>query len=310
MEAYTTLIVLAVVAFLLLRTMVHIVNGKTAMIVETFGKPERRARMPGLQITWPWPIQTVAGRINLQQQEIKANVSVKTSDNAFMSVPATVQFRASSDPTGAIKAFYELENPEQQITSYILNNVRQTVSGMEMSELYANRDGIKKSVEEALTEEFTTFGFIINTVLVDEPQPSAEVQDAFNRVIAAKREAEAAQMEAEAQRIRLVGVAQAEKESKRLQGEGIAEQREAIAKGIQAAMETCRTAMPGMTDKDIMDFLLETNRQDMVSDAASHGNVILTDTTKRDHFSDTLLAIGANDALVKSPASTAKKKSA
>lgn len=282
---------IAIVGFIFLKSMVHMVSGKTAMIVETFGKPENQARMPGLQFTWPVPIQRVVGRVNLQQQEIKSNVSVKTLDNAFMGLPVTVQYRASSDPVGAMKAFYELENPEEQIKSYILNNVRQTVSGMEMADLYANRDKIKTAVEEALTEEFFGFGFIINAVLVDEPQPSPEVQAAFNRVIAAKREAEAARMEAEAQRIKLVGVAQAEKESKKLQGEGIAEQREAIANGIKTAMETLRDAMPGMSDKDIMNFLLETNRQDMMTDAAGHGNTILIDTTQRNHFSDVLTAM-------------------
>ena len=100
-------------------------------------------------------------------------------------------------------------------------------------------------------------------------------------------------MEAEAVRIKMVGVAQAEKESKKLQGEGIAEQRKAVADGVKEAMELLRDAMPGMTDKDIMNFLLETNRQDMISDSSHHGNVILTDTINRDHFTDTMAAIKA-----------------
>ena len=303
MDPILSLVIVLGGGFFIIKSMIHVVRGKTAMVVETFGKPERGARMPGLQITWPWPIQTVAGRINLQQQEIKANVSVKTADNAFMQMPVTVQFRASSDPTGAIKAFYELEDPEQQITSYILNNVRQTVAGMEMSELYANRDSIKTSVEEALTEEFTTFGFIINAVLVDEPQPSKEVESAFNRVIAAKREAEAAQMEAEAQRIKMVGIAQAEKESKKLQGEGIAEQRKAIANGVQEAMETLRSSMPSMSDQGILDFLLETNRQDMITDAAHHGNMILSDTHQKSNLMETIAAVGAAQGKVTKKAS-------
>ncbi|KKT80023.1 MAG: Membrane protease subunit, stomatin/prohibitin [Parcubacteria group bacterium GW2011_GWF2_44_8] len=267
--------VILILVLLLLPTVLYVVKGKTAVILETFGRPHQHAVFPGLRIKWPAPITTIVARVNLQLQEIHADVSVKTSDNAFMTLPVKVQYRASDDALGAVKAHYELEAPEKQITSYVLNNVRQTASGMEMTELYANRDAVEQQVQAALSEQFARFGYIIENVLVDEPQPSSEVRDAFNKVIASKRLMEAARNEAEAQRIKLVGAAQAEAESKKLQGEGMAQMREAIARGLEGAMATMTKA--GLKTDQALQLLTDTNRIDAITSAAAHGNTIIID---------------------------------
>jgi len=267
--------IILLLAILLLPTILFIVKGKTAAILETFGRPHPKAVFPGLRVKWPWPVTTIVARVNLQLQEIHADVSVKTSDNAFMTLPVKVQYRASDEPEGTVKAHYELEAPERQITSYVLNNVRQTASGMEMTELYANRDAVEQQVQVALSEQFARFGYIIENVLVDEPQPSSEVRDAFNKVIASKRLMEAAKNEAEAERIKLVGAAQAEAESKKLQGQGMAEMRGAIAKGLEEAMKIMEKA--GLNSEQAISFLTDTNRIDAITTAASHGNTIIID---------------------------------
>jgi len=268
-------IILAVVVLIITPSCLYIVRGKTAVILETFGRPHTRSVAPGLRVKWPWPITTIVARVNLQLQEIHADVSVKTNDNAFMTLPVKVQYRADDDGFGAVKAHYELEAPERQITSYVLNNVRQTASGMEMTELYANRDSVESQVQTALSEQFARFGYIIENVLVDEPQPSVEVRDAFNKVIASKRLMEAARNEAEAARIKLVGAAQAEAESKKLQGEGMAQMRTAVARGLEEAMQTMQKA--GLSSEVAIQFLTDTNRIDAITNAAAHGNTIIID---------------------------------
>jgi regulator of protease activity HflC (stomatin/prohibitin superfamily) len=268
-------VIVIVLAVVFLPSMLYVVKGKTAAILETFGRPHANAVFPGLHVKLPWPITTIVSRVNLQLQEIHADVSVKTSDNAFMMLPVKVQYKASDDAVGAVKAHYELESPEKQITSYVLNNVRQTASGMEMTELYANRDAVESQVQTALSEQFARFGYSIENVLVDEPQPSVEVRDAFNKVIASKRLMEAARNEAEAARIKLVGAAQAEAESKKLQGEGMAQMRTAIARGLEEAMETMLKA--GLQSDVAIQFLTDTNRLDTITSAASHGNTIIID---------------------------------
>lgn len=285
------LIVAIVLVFWFLSSGIFIIRGKTAGVLETFGKPHSRARLPGLQFKFPWPITRVVARVKLQLQEIEANVSVKTKDNAFMTLPVKVQYRVSDDPNGAIKAHYELEQPEQQITSYVLNNVRQTASGMEMVELYANRDSMEEEVQSALRERFAKFGYLIENVLVDEPQPSEEVRQAFNRVIASHRLKEAAENEAAAARIKLVGVAEAEAKSKALQGEGMAQMREAVARGLEKAMQTMTGA--GLTPQEAIVFLNATNRFDTISSAASHGNMVIVDMNSTSTLPETIAAIQA-----------------
>lgn len=280
-----------VLCFYILPSVIIITPGKRAKVLETLGKPHKNARMPGFSVKLPWPITSVVGTINLQLQEIGADVSVKTKDNAFMTLPVKVQYRASSDPSGAVKAHYELEDPEEQIKSYVLNNVRQTASGMDMIDLYQNRDAIETQVQETLQERFLKFGYSIENVLVDEPQPSVEVRDAFNRVIASQREKEAAENIAEARRIELVGIARAEKESKKLQGEGVAEMREAISRGMNAAMAELMSA--GLTPDQALDLLMDTNRLDTLGGAAQHGNMVLVDMQTAQPMANTIAALKA-----------------
>lgn len=273
---YIGIAVLALVAYLL-KSMIQIVPGKTAYIVETFGKPLSHALMPGLHIILPWPIQVVVGKLSLQLLEIRTNVAVKTSDNVFLGLPVSVQYRANDDAYNTVSAYYELSDPRDQISSFILNNVRQSAAKMTLEELFQNRDQLQHVVLEELTSRFNTYGYIIEAVLVDQPQPSGEVQESFNRVIASQRLLDAARNEGEASRIKLVKEAEAEAESKRLQGEGIANMRKAIAAGIEESMLTIKKAAPNLTDAEIMGFLTDTNRLDTISGAATHGNLIVVD---------------------------------
>lgn len=272
------------------KTVPVITPGKRAKIIERLGKPLSNSRMPGFSMKMPWPIDRVVGIVNLQLQEIGKDVSVKTRDNAFMTLPVKVQFRASNDSVGAVRAHYELENPEQQITSYVLNSARQTASGMDMVELYQNRDAIEKQVQDALQEQFAQYGYSIENVLVDEPEPHPEVRDAFNRVIASHRAKEAAQNIADAKRIELVGIAQAEKESKKLQGEGIADMRDAIAHGMEQALQKLSGVM---SQEQALALLMDTNRLDTLGSAAAHGNMILIDMQGGAEFAKSVAAVRA-----------------
>ncbi len=285
------LIVLTTLCLVVFATMIVVTPGKHAKVIERFGRPLDNARLPGLSLKLPWPIDTVVAAVNLQLQEIGADVSVKTKDNAFMTLPVKVQYRASSEAAGAVRAHYELENPEQQITSYVLNNARQTASGMTMIDLYQNRDAIEAQVQEALEEQFVQYGYSIENVLIDEPQPSQEVREAFNRVIASEREKEAAQNIADAKRIELVGVALAEKESKKLQGQGMREMRDEIAQGLEEAVNKLTGVI---TAEQAMALLMDTNRLDTLGSAAAHGNLVLVDMKGGDDLAKTIAAVRAS----------------
>lgn len=261
-----------------LATSLLVVKQKTAAIVELFGRFQS-TKMPGLRLKAPWPFamerrNADGTRVNLRLRELKEHVSVKTRDNAFVSFPVAVQYRVMESKIK--EAFYELDDPEGQIVSFVLNVVRTEGAKLTLEELYTAKAHVELAVKAELEDRMSSYGFEIVNVLVDEPQPSHEVQNAFNRVIAAQREKEAAENEAEAQRIRLVGIAEAEKTSKRLQGEGIAAQRLAIAEGYHEAMDKLKVAMPETSEETILAMLMMTNHWDTIRDAAQGpGNVIM-----------------------------------
>ncbi len=284
----TTLLILL---GLWLLTAIVLTSGKRAKVIERLGKPVNSARLAGLSFKLPYPLDRVVGIVNLQLQETGAEVSVKTKDNAFMTLPVKVQYRAANDPSGAVRAHYELEEPQKQIISYVLNNVKNAASGMEMQDLYQNRDSIETEVQQALLAQFAQYGYEIVNVLVDEPKPSDEVRDSFNRVIASLREKEAAQNIADAKRIELVGIATAEKESKKLQGEGMANMREAIATGMEKAMKTLTGS--GLNHEQALGLLMDTNRLDTLGAAAAHGNMILVDMQGGGDLAKTVGAVKA-----------------
>ncbi|MEM6962346.1 MAG: SPFH domain-containing protein [Myxococcota bacterium] len=273
-----TLICAVIILLAWLSTSVLIVKQKTAAIIEVFGQ-YHDVKRAGLRFKFPAPIalerRSPGGeRVNLRLCELKEFVSVKTVDNAFVSFPVAVQYRVMENRIK--EAFYELDNPTGQIVSFVLNVVRAEGAKLTLEQLYTAKQDVENAVKAELQQRMQEYGYEIANVLVDEPQPSPEVQSAFNRVIAAQREREAAENEADAQRIRMVGIAEAEKTSKRLQGEGIAAQRLAIAEGYHDAVEKLRQSMPGTDESIILSMLMMTNHWDTIRDASSNpGNVIM-----------------------------------
>jgi regulator of protease activity HflC (stomatin/prohibitin superfamily) len=65
--------------------------------------------------------------------------------------------------------------------------------------------------------------------------------------------------------------AEAEAESKALQGEGVARQRQAIIQGLQASVEQFKTAVEGSTARDVMSMVLLTQYFDTLRDIGTGG---------------------------------------
>jgi regulator of protease activity HflC (stomatin/prohibitin superfamily) len=257
---------LVLFALFLLRSSFFIVHQQSVAIVEVLGKFQS-VRSAGFNIKLPNPIARIAGRLTLRLQDVTASVEVKTVDNVFIAIPVSLQFRVI--PERAQEAFYSLSRPVEQIQSFILNNVRTTASSMTLEHIYTAKNVIAHEVETELKERLAGFGYSVEALLIDQPLPPPDVQAAFNRVISAQRGQEAAKMEGEALRIRIVAEAEADKQSKQLQGEGIALQRRAIADGFREAVQHFKGAMPEADEALIVATLLATNQFDVIRDAAN-----------------------------------------
>lgn len=268
---FYTIVTFAVIALILYSCAV-ITKTKNVSIIEQFGQ-YKGYKNPGLSFKLPWPIQTVANVLALNIQQLKTTLELKTNDNLFIQYPINVQYQVI-DPE---RANYELDDPETQIISYVNNLIRSEVGKKTFLELYNIRDEIQDIVEEVLAKKMSEFGFKIVAVLVDEPIPTQEVQNSYNSVTASEREKEAAKNRAEASRITIIAEAEAQKESKKLQGEGIAAQRHAISVGFKEATESMSQSL-GVSNEAALAALLQLNKFDTLRDVSnSKGSLILSD---------------------------------
>lgn len=229
-------------------------------VITRFGRFLRVAN-PGLNWKVPF-IDTVAGRVSLRVNQNNLTMETKTKDNVFVTIPISVQNRVR--PEKVYDAFYKLSNPAAQIQSYVEQVILGHVPGMTLDEVFASQSGIAAAVKQELDADMATFGFEIVNVLVTDIVPDAKVKSAMNDINAAQREQVAANARGEAEKILVVKKAEAEAESKALQGEGIANQRKAIIEGLRGSIEQFRSSVTDTTTAEVMQLVLVTQYFDTI----------------------------------------------
>ena len=225
--------ILIPIVFILLFFTFFIVKQQSAAIIERFGKFVS-IRQSGLQLKIPI-IDSVAGRLSLKIQQLDVVIETKTKDDVFVRLKVSVQFKVIKDKV--YDAFYKLDNPHDQITSFIFDVVRAEVPKLILDDVFLKKDDIAIAVKNELQEAMREYGYNIIKTLVTDIDPDGQVKEAMNRINASEREKVAAQFEGEAQKILIGERAKAEAESKRLQGQGIADQRREIARGLEDSVK-------------------------------------------------------------------------
>ena len=234
MEGFLFYPILVVVIFLIGTSIFFIVRQQTAAIVERFGRFES-IRHSGIQLKLPLGIDRISGKLSLKIQQLDVLVETKTSDDVFVKLKVSVQYKVIKDKV--YDAFYKLEYPHDQITSYVFDVVRAEVPKLKLDDVFIKKDDIAIAVKRELQESMLDYGYDIIKTLVTDIDPDSQVKEAMNRINASEREKIAAQFEGDAQRILIVEKAKAEAQSKRLQGQGIADQRREIARGLEESVE-------------------------------------------------------------------------
>jgi len=252
------------IAVLILKVALYMVKQKNAVIIERLGKFNKVSKA-GLHIKIPL-IDSISGKINLRVRELPVEVETKTKDDVFVKIVVSVQFFVIDTRDGIRDSFYELNNPEQQIQSYVFDSIRSEVPLMELDDVFAQKEKIAIAIKNELSDTMKQFGFDFIKALVTDIDPDAKVKQSMNEINAAKRMKEAAREEAAAAKIRVVAAAEADSESKRLAGEGIAKQRIAIANGLKESVEEVKLAMEDhVTSQDVMNMLFMTQHYETVS---------------------------------------------
>lgn len=252
--------------FIILISGIFTVKQQTAAVVERFGK-FLSIRNSGLHFKIP-VFDRIAGRINLRIQQLDVIVETKTKDDVFVRLKISVQFQVIKDKV--YDAFYKLENPHDQITSYVFDVVRAEVPKMKLDDVFERKDDIAIAVKQELNEAMVNYGYDIIKTLVTDIDPDLQVKEAMNRINAAEREKVAAEYEAEAERIKIVAKARAEAESKRLQGQGIADQRREIARGLEESVDVLNNV--GINSQEASALIVVTQHYDTLQSIGEETN--------------------------------------
>ena len=248
------LAILGVVVLSLILGSFFTVKTAQVAVITRFGKFLRVAEA-GLNWKFPY-IDSVAGLVSLRVNQITLTMETKTKDNVFVTIPISVQNRVR--PEKVYDAFYKLSDPVAQIKSYVEQVILGHVPGMTLDEVFASQSSIAAAVKLELDADMATFGYEIVNVLVTDIVPDEKVKSAMNDINAAQREQVAANARGEAEKILVVKKAEAEAESKALQGQGIANQRKAIIEGLQVSVEQFQKAVEGASSKEVMQLVLVT----------------------------------------------------
>ncbi|MFI2741675.1 SPFH domain-containing protein [Zhouia sp. PK063] len=260
------IIPIAFVIVLIILSGLFTVKQQTAVLIERFGK-FHSIRHSGLQLKIPL-IDRISGRVSLKIQQLDVLVETKTLDDVFVRLKISVQYVVIKDKV--YEAFYKLEYPHEQITSYVFDVVRAEVPKMKLDDVFVKKDDIAIAVKAELQEAMLDYGYDIIKTLVTDIDPDAQVKAAMNRINAAEREKIAAQFEGDAARILMVEKAKAEAESKRLQGQGIADQRREIARGLEESVEVLNRV--GINSQEASALIVVTQHYDTLQSIGEETN--------------------------------------
>ncbi|TMM30376.1 SPFH domain-containing protein [Polaribacter aestuariivivens] len=261
--------IILVIGVLILFASFFMVKQQTAAIIERFGK-FNAIRHSGLKLKIPF-VDRVAGRLSLKIQQLDVIVETKTLDDVFVKLKVSVQYKVITEKV--YDAFYKLDYPHEQITSYVFDVVRAEVPKMKLDDVFVKKDDIAIAVKTELNDAMLDYGFDIIRTLVTDIDPDPQVKIAMNRINAADREKTAAQYEGDAQRILIVEKAKAEAESKRLQGQGIADQRREIARGLEESVDVLNRV--GINSQEASALIVVTQHYDTLQAIGSETNTNL-----------------------------------
>ena len=254
---------------IILISLFFIVKQQTAVIVERFGK-FHSIRHSGLQLKIPL-VDKISGRLSLKIQQLDVLIETKTLDDVFVGLKVSVQYKVIRDKV--YDAFYKLDYPQDQITSYVFDVVRAEVPKMKLDDVFVRKDDVAIAVKKELNEAMLDYGYDIIKTLVTDIDPDSQVKEAMNRINSAEREKVAAQFEGDAQRILIVERAKAEAESKRLQGQGIADQRREIARGLEESVEVLNKV--GINSQEASALIIVTQHYDTLQSIGHNANTNL-----------------------------------
>lgn len=276
MDTVVAIVIIALIVLFLLESCLYIVPQQDMYIIERFGKYLETADS-GLHFKIPL-VDKVASKMPLRTMQLNVAVETKTQDNVFVSVATSVQYKVERDDVK--RAFYELDDPEAQLRSYLEDALRSALPKLSLDDAFAKKDDIAQDVQATIQKEMEAFGYLVQKTLVTAIDPSDEIKKSMDAINAAQRKKAAAKENAEAARITVVTQAEADAEKNRQQGKGQADYRREIANGLVDQIKSLGDA--GMDAGEINQIVMFNQYLDTLrgmSDSSKSNTIILPAST-------------------------------
>ncbi|BDQ04590.1 MAG: membrane protein [Candidatus Dojkabacteria bacterium] len=251
----------------LIASSVKIVNQQSVMVVETFGKFSR-VLYPGINFIIP-VIQQVRAVLNLYLQNLDVKIVAITSDKVTVVLDATLVYKIREDKVA--EAYYAVGDPIAVMKSTIENSIRSYVANQTHEEILQKRDELTQYLTDHLKDRFEEWGRMIYAFQIKDVSLPEEITSAMSKVIASKRLQEAAEFEANANKILKIKAAEADREARRLSGLGVAEERSAIIDGLKSSVENMQNAT-GADISQVMNIVMLTQYMDTLKTLGNSQN--------------------------------------
>ena len=210
----TLLIVVLVFLFLLALLGIKTVRPYERACVERLGRYQRTAQ-PGLNFIMPFIERMI--KVDMREQVVDVPPQeVITKDNATVTVDAIIYYEVT-DP---VKVLYNVAQFRLATIKLAQTNLRNVIGDMSLDESLTSRERINARLRDVLDEATDKWGARATRVELQRIEPPSDVTEAMHRQMKAERERRAVVLEAEGVKQAAVLRADGEKQAKILSAEG------------------------------------------------------------------------------------------
>lgn len=270
-------ILLLIIALILIIGGIRIVKQNTVLVIEFLGK-YNRIMTAGFNIKIP-VLERVSNEVSLRQQNFSIGGKYPSADKVIVDVATNLIYSVNASEEGIKRYTYVLFDPKQSIGAIIENSLRTYIAKETHEGILEKKEELALHIKSDLDKQFGEWGMIISSFQITNVNFPLAITDAMSEVVASQQLRKAAENKGEAVKIQAIKEAEAEKERKRLQGEGIALEREAIAGGLKKSIETVKQ-VTNQSSAEIMAILSLTQYLDTLKSigSAENSKVIFMDT--------------------------------
>lgn len=248
-----TYIIVAIVLVILFLS-IRIIDQNTIAVVELLGK-YKRSMSAGFNMIIPI-FESIKERVSLRQQNFALQGNYPSKDKVITTIGTNLIFSVDQLLEGVKRYVYELDDRVRSIEASIENSLRTYVARETHESLLEKKEELAEHIKGDLEVQFREWGMKIHSFQITNVTFPVTITNAMSEVVASEQLRRAAENKGEATKIQAIKEAEGERERKRLQGEGIALERMAIANGLRQSIEAVQDVTKQNTSEIIATLTL------------------------------------------------------